>query len=193
MPSTIISSLGLLWREDHVFWGAGKQSGSLLGVPATNVTAPAIDFRDQVGIYVLYSDYKVIYVGQSGSGNQKLFKRLRQHRKDDLAGRWDRFSWFGTRRVIHGKRLSGKGERFRPTRYTVLDHIEGILIHACEPPLNGQGGRFGKNVKRYLQVRDERLGPTTHELLEVISRSDVVGINPKKLQLIGRKWKLPNQ
>ena len=192
MPFTLISSLGLFWREDYVFWGAGNQSGRLLGVPATNRTAKPIDFREQIGIYVLYSDYKIIYVGQSGSGEQKLFARIKQHRKDDLAGRWNRFSWFGTRRVFYRTRLSGVGEAFNPTRYGVLDHIEGILIHACEPPLNGQDGRFGINVKRYLQIRDERLGPSTHELLETIARSDKIGIEPKRLKQNGRIWEDPS-
>jgi predicted nuclease of predicted toxin-antitoxin system len=32
--------------------------------------------------------------------------------------------------------------------------------------LNGQGGRFGDNVIRYKQVRDERLGLTDHEMLQ---------------------------
>ena len=90
MESILISNVGFFWREDHVFWGAGSSAGSLLGVPAKNVTADVIDFREQSGIYVLYSDYKVLYVGQCGLGKQKLFTRLKQHRVDDLAERWDR-------------------------------------------------------------------------------------------------------
>ena len=54
MESILISNVGFFWREDHVFWGAGSSAGSLLGVPAKNVTAEAIDFREQSGIYVLY-------------------------------------------------------------------------------------------------------------------------------------------
>ena len=47
----------------------------------------------------------------------------------------------------------------------VLDHIEAILIHSIEPPLNRQGGRFGESVTRYLQRRDDRLGPTEEGMI----------------------------
>ncbi len=47
---------------------------------------------------------------------------------------------------------------------TEVVYIEGILIHTAEPPLNRQGGRL-KGVTRYLQVRDERLGPRESILL----------------------------
>lgn len=55
-----------------------------------------------------------------------------------------------------------------PALLTVLDHVEAILIHATEPPMNRQGGRFGDNVPRYLQKRDDRLGPTAEEMIKGI-------------------------
>lgn len=96
--SGIIQCYGLFWREEDVFWGAGRTRGQLLGVPARLRTATPTDFRQQVGIYVLYSGHQMIYVGQTGSGKRKLFSRLKAHRRDSLADRWDRFSWFGLRR-----------------------------------------------------------------------------------------------
>ena len=45
---------------------------------------------------------------------------------------------------------------------------EAILIHATEPPMNRQSGRFGDGVTRYLQQRDERLGPSTEEMIKGI-------------------------
>jgi hypothetical protein len=95
---------------------------------------------------------------------------LRQHRFDDLADRWNRFSWFGVRRVI-GAGLSVEKAAVHPSLETMLNQIEGILIHAAEPPMNGQGGRFGSNVKRYLQRRDLRLGGSDHEMLQNIIRN----------------------
>ncbi|TWW11761.1 hypothetical protein E3A20_04220 [Planctomyces bekefii] len=48
-----------------------------------------------------------------------------------------------------------------------------ILIHAIEPPLNRQGGRFGESVTRFLQVRDERLGKSVEDMVkEVYERGD---------------------
>ena len=180
MESILISNVGFFWREDHVFWGAGSSAGSLLGVPAKNVTAEVIDFREQSGIYVLYSDYKVLYVGQCGLGKQKLFNRLKQHRVDDLAERWDRFSWFGIRRVLGNGELSKEKLAVHPTLANVLNHVEGVLIHAVEPAMNSQKGRFGKRVKRYLQVRDSRLGTTTDEMLELLCEEN--GIDLKALK-----------
>jgi hypothetical protein len=94
----LIKNYGLFWAEKNVFWGVGNNAGTLLGVPAKNLTAKKIDFREQSGVYVLYADYQMVYVGQAGAGNQKLFTRLKQHTRDALAGRWNQFSWFGIRR-----------------------------------------------------------------------------------------------
>ncbi len=135
------------------------------------------NFREQSGIYVLYADYEVVYVGQSGFGNQKLFARLKQHRADDLGERWNRFSWFGIRRVNKSGKLSAETAAVHPTLKTVLNHVEGVLIHAVEPSMNGQKGRFGRKVVRYLQVRDSRLGPTTEKMVELVC--DEIGINLK--------------
>jgi hypothetical protein len=168
MADILISTVGFFWRKDHVFWGAGSSAGKLLGVPAKNVTANPIDFREHSGIYVLYSDYKPIYVGQCGLGNQQLLRRLKQHRIDDLAERWDRFSWFGIRRVKANGKLSAETSSVHPSIANVLNHVEGVLIHAIEPPMNGQKGRFGNRVIRFVQVRDPRLGPETEEMLRLL-------------------------
>lgn len=161
----MIKSIGLFWRRDQVYWGAGSQAGALLGVPASQRTVDPIDFRTQIGIYVLYSDYDPVYVGQAGSGHAKLFARLKHHRKDDLAERWDRFSFYGLRAVLANGNLSAETQAAHPPISTVLDHVEAILIHSMEPPMNRQSGRFGQQVTRYLQVRDERLGPTAEEMI----------------------------
>ncbi len=164
----LVRSVGLFWREDNVFWGAGSNSGSLYGVPFNATTQEPINFRKQIGIYALYADYDLVYVGQAGAGNQTLFSRLKHHRKNDLAGRWNRFSWFGVLRVLNSGALASKTDALHPDVPGVLNHIEAILIHAAEPPMNSQGGRFGNNVTRYKQVRDERLGLTDHEMIKKI-------------------------
>lgn len=167
MMSEIIQAYGVHWREEDVFWGAGNQAGSLLGVPAWSRTTEPIDFRQQAGIYVLYRDHELVYVGQAGSGKAMLFNRLKAHRRDQLAGRWNRFSWFGLRRVNASGSLGPVNIRSRAPFDTALNQIEAVLIAAAEPSLNKQGGRFGKR-RRYLQCRDERLGPTQEEMLRVV-------------------------
>ncbi|MEW4526862.1 GIY-YIG nuclease family protein [Maioricimonas sp. JC845] len=170
---SLVQSIGLFWNEADVFWGRGSQPGAIYGLPANNVTADPIDFREQVGVYVLYADYDLIYVGQTGSGKSKLLNRLKQHRTDDLAGRWNKFSWFGLRRVLASGELSNVNQAAHPELADVLNHIEAILIHAVEPPLNRQGGRFGEVVTRYLQWRDDRLPPTLEQMVLDIHRKVV--------------------
>jgi len=123
---------------------------------------------------MLYADYDLVYAGQVGRGRDTLFTRLKYHRTHELAGRWNRFSWFGVRRVLANNALSNINDALHPALNIVLDHIEAILIHAAEPPMNGQGGRFGSQVTQYKQVRDERLGPTDHQML--VALCDDAGI-----------------
>lgn len=164
----LIKNYGLFWSERDVFWGVGNNAGTLLGVPARNLTADEIDFREQSGVYVLYADYQMVYVGQAGAGNQKLFVRLKQHTRDSLAGRWNQFSWFGIRKVKANGDLAAEADGAHSTLPQVLNHIEAILIHAAEPKQNRQGGRFGENVAQYLQRRDDSLGPTGEEMVRKI-------------------------
>src|SRR5262245_14057791 len=97
----IIRNYGLFWRMDEVEWnpGAGRRTFRLLGRQGANRgTLRVADFRNQTGIYVLYSDYGPHYVGltrKKGIGN-----RLKDHLTDELEGWWNRFSWFGFRTVL---------------------------------------------------------------------------------------------
>lgn len=169
MPNAPILCLGARWYGADVYWNTSPDNAILAGVPRQNVTAPAVNFAHQSGIYILYSDDRPMYVGQA---NKTLFARLKHHWLiDDLAGRWNCFTWFGMRRVIGGKnpRLSDAEPKFNIEKSQLLDHFEAAMIHAFEPPMNGQEGRFGKQVWRYKQVRDSRLGPTDRLLMEGIA------------------------
>lgn len=170
MPNQpLIRNYGLFWNAHDVFWGAGSSAGTLLGVRPNKTTKQPVDFRDQRGIYVLYAEYDMVYVGQNNG--QELLSRLKQHRKDDLAGRWDRFSWFGLRAVLTTGKLAKYNQDVHVSSGQVLNHIEAILIHSAEPQLNRQGGRFGDNIQRFLQKRDDRLGPSEEEMLRAIYES----------------------
>ena len=135
----LIQNYGLFWRRSDVFWGRQKVSGHLKGCPAKGVFR-TVDFREQQGVYCLYDDsFRLVYVGQAGANvNQRLFVRLRQHKTDDLADRWARFSWFGIRRVTNQDRLAAEAKGKHTTSGAVLNHIEAILISASEPPTIGR-------------------------------------------------------
>ena len=168
----LISNFGLFWKKDDVFWGKPRVAGNLLGILAGARRSSAVNFREQAGIYVLYADYKIVYIGQAGNGNSKLYSRLKFHLSDDLAGRWNQFSWFGLKWVLNDGGLSGSTAALHPATDILLNHIEAILIHASEPPKNKQGGLWGKGVAQFLQFRDEKnLGKVDSELLEDIHKS----------------------
>lgn len=169
MPSAPILCLGAQWRASDVYWKVTIKNAELRGVNAKNVKAPSVNFAAQTGTYILYADYKPVYVGQA---NGSLFARLQMHhRTDDLAGRWNTFTWLGMRKALSGDdpNLSSNASKFTISRKQLLDHLEAAMIHAFEPPMNGQEGRFGEQVTRYRQVRDSRLGPSDRQLMETIA------------------------
>lgn len=151
---SLIKNYGLMWRRDSVFWGAGSNKGALRG----RRSGAVIDFREQIGVYVLYDEARrPVYVGQAGQGNARLFIRLRTHRQDSLAHRWQYFSWFGLLSVNKSGRLSRwdhSGKRVSGTIKSTLDEIEGVLIAATEPAFNKQGAKF-KGIARYRQEPHE--------------------------------------
>ncbi len=160
----LIRNYGLFWRLDDVYWGKPKDSGKLMGRRANKARSAAVDFREQRGVYVLYDDnFKIVYLGQAGGrNNARLFGRLKVHKRDHLAQRWSRFSWFGICPVEKFELQVGYNPA-NPTIKDVLDHIEGILLAAAEPPLNLQRGRFGSGVERYLQLPWDKQHDLDHE------------------------------
>ncbi len=185
MPTAPILNLGARWKAQDVYWNSAPKNAKLLGASAKY--GPRANFVYQSGIYVLYANFTPIYVGQA---NQSLFVRLKEHHlRDDFVGRWDRFSWFGFRRVIGGDnpRLSVPGVNFSISTKQLLNHLEAIMIHGFEPTLNGQDGRFGESVVRFDQIRDERLGPDDRDLIEMIAtKTEAL---PKGMRITKTGWK----
>ncbi len=72
----LIRSYGLLWDREKVQW-----KGRAAGLPGRiRVKKGEVDFRRQVGIYALYDEeFRLLYVGQAGRGEKKLFDRLKLH------------------------------------------------------------------------------------------------------------------
>lgn len=109
-----------------------------------------MDFREQRGIYALYADYELVYIGQTGAGNQRLFSRLKAHRTDHLTERWNRFSWFGTQWVTQSGELSRDTQVVHDSTEVGLNILEAISIAVAEPRLNLQRGRWGE-TQQYFQ------------------------------------------
>ena len=146
----MIENFGLHWRAEKVFWGRPNDSGTLLGARSRSKYAKRVDFRYQRGIYTLYADYDLVYVGQTGSAQEdRLFKRLKAHRSDHLSERWNRFSWFGTQWVTKQDKLSAEAARVAATVPAALNILEAMAIAISEPRLNLSRGRWGDAVQFY--------------------------------------------
>lgn len=154
-----LKNFGLQWEREAVQWsGTRGNAGHLSGIGPIGVAKKnqvTADFRNQIGIYILYNNDKAVYVGQAGSGGHDLFSRLKQHLTDHLADRWNKFSWFGIRNVNKDGTLSkATGELNRTLKSgDILDLIEGLMINVIEPPLNKQGARWG-DIDQYYQVAE---------------------------------------
>lgn len=173
----MIYNYGLLWHRDRIFWGNGPKPAHLRGmenrsrreVPPSNTRT--VDFREQIGIYALYQDFELVYVGQTGANAKKgeegtnFYTRLNNHKADDLADRWNRFSWFGIRKVNKTvKKTAGYLEaghlaiittRTVTERADVLNTLEAMIISISEPKLNRQGGSW-KPAEEYFQWWDDK-------------------------------------
>ena len=148
----MITHYGLFWSERDVFWGYQNNPGELLGREEGQRDQPGAptkaeieespkDFRKYVGLYCLYVNNDLLYIGEAGLGTKSnLFDRLKQHRKDVMAGRWDRFSWFG--------RESCTGQT---SVESALRQVEAITIAIINPGFNKQSGTFA-NAKQVFQA-----------------------------------------
>jgi hypothetical protein len=97
----IISSYGLFWRADEVAWfpGQGKNFRLYGRRGSSGKSLQICDFWRQEGIYILYGNLGSYYGGLT----KHLGYRLRDHMRDKHNGNWDRFSWFGFRKILRGK------------------------------------------------------------------------------------------
>lgn len=133
---TFIRSYGLFWSREEIEWSPGSGNGGafrLLGRVNKNVPALRVaDFRDQRGIYVLYDDYGPYYVGLAR--DQGIGDRLRDHTRDRHKDKWDRFSWFGFRRVLKStdaqglQKLGAMPQRLLAGTSSAIGDIEALLM-----------------------------------------------------------------
>lgn len=171
---TIIANMGLFWDRRNVRWRGNRRIGKrcLLGLRKRAKRTGEVDFWLQAGIYALYTDdYELVYVGQAGLGDAScLGNRLLSHTRDDLAGRWDIFSWFGLRKVNRNNTLGARFKLANTTNPILANVLEGVLIEVAEPPMNSQKGRFGPRVIRYLQALPDEADDEVRLLKQVNNR-----------------------
>jgi hypothetical protein len=133
-----IRCFGLFWRRDEVDWtpGSGAKDGfRLLG--RSGKIHPGLrvaDFWEQLGIYILYGNHGPYYVGLTKKG--ELGGRLKDHTKDEHKDEWDRFSWFGFRKVLTGTdddglcNLANMAQTQFGNPISDIKDIEALLVRA---------------------------------------------------------------
>ncbi len=144
-PTGLIQCSGMFWQRVNVVW---KSNPKILGQQL--IGSEAVNFCDQIGVYLLHDRDRVIYVGRSI--DRPMGQRLFEHTKDRLNGRWDRFSWFGLKGVDESGQLHD-ADLVANDVNMVIATLEALLIEALEPPQNRKrGDQF--SVTEYLQVAD---------------------------------------
>ena len=148
----MITHFGLFWSERSVHWaGAKSNEGAMLGIekqprekrgrPTKAEQRAEKNYRNYVGLYCLYGGGSLLYIGEAGlETKNNFFGRLKQHKKGPLAGRWDRFSWFG--------RENCEGD---VSTKLSLAQLEAISIAIINPGFNKQSGTF-QGAKQVFQV-----------------------------------------
>lgn len=137
-----VTSFGLFWRKSEVEWYPGQGNRGqfhLIGrIGANSGRVRLADFRKQQGIYILYDEYGSVYTGLNR--NQGLGKRLKDHTDDHLAGKWDRFSWFGFHPlgpVSNGVQgINDQADDIDEGTDASIGDLEALLIKVLNPRLN---------------------------------------------------------
>jgi hypothetical protein len=148
----LVTSYGLSWKLAETEWlPENGKTGRLVGRRRRRGFA---NFYRQRGVYVLYRNSDVYYVGIS----KQLGHRIRQHMKDAHEGLWDHFHWFGFYEITDHKDPKGFLE-FAPAAIeaaiklsNVLHDFEALLDRAFPAPGAGRKAYFGGLAEKWEQV-----------------------------------------
>lgn len=146
--NSIIKNFGMYWSRSEVNWKTMNLFGTQI------MGSKNVNFKEQCGIYLLHDAREVIYVGQAVK--QPISKRLADHCKDRLSGRWDRFSWFGFYGINEdGSLMQGDFQNTNFSMENLANAFEAILIEGLEPRQNRKAGNdFGLE---FIQEKDPEL------------------------------------
>ena len=147
LSDSIIHSFGMYWQRDLVVW---RNDPKMFG--KQQALSKPVDFGKQKGIYILYDQHTVVYVGRSI--DRPLGKRLFEHTVDRLGSRWNRFSWFGLLDVTQEGSL--RETALNTSLAALVATLEALLIEALEPPQNRKRGDDFSAIE-YIQDIDPEL------------------------------------
>ena len=133
-----VAAYGLFWERDKVDWDRHR----IWGYDISPDPAHLINFANQQGVYLLHNWQSVVYVGKTAAQENGLFQRLQHHhQRQSWSNKWERFSWFGIRRVdeVSGAMVDVVDDA-TPEVVTAL--MEAVLIETLGPPFNNQRGSY---------------------------------------------------
>ncbi len=129
-----IQSYGLKWRYD-------------LGMTGFQAGADPVDFSGQIGVYILYRDDDIVYVGESSKGKKKgIYGKLIGHKDDGWA--FSTYSWFGVLPLDAQNHIDLTAANLSAER--LVKNLEAMLIYLLEPSWNTKPGEY-KHIPRYEQ------------------------------------------
>lgn len=171
----LIQAYGLNWNPEFVEWkSSGQPKGVLNGKVKIKEVQRVIDFWEGHGLYVLHHEFRTVYVGRTT--NRGLGHRLRDHLKDEFAGKWDSFSWFIVNRINISSGSLGKSVGRKLEAREVISILEALAIYVSDPPMNRKRERLLGSYK-VRQANSEKLKTTHGYLMEILKRLPPV---PKK-------------
>jgi len=133
----LISTFGTLWNPDIVNWGIPdkKSRTELKGSFLHRNKKRIIDVTEGLGIYVLYKDYEIVYVGRAAGAT--IGQRLKSHLTNRMEGRWDSFSFYLVNKVNKtSEKLAAAPSVRQIDPKETTESLEALLIEIANPPLN---------------------------------------------------------
>lgn len=159
-----LACYGIFWNPFVIDWPNKK----LLGTGRTEKKKYVINFWEACGIYVLFHEFKPVYVGQT----DRMGPRLEEHMTDRLVARWDMFSWFS---INHPNWKSGGVRKVKNRALKmplIVRTFELLLIHITTPPLNRQYGSM-PNAHEFKQGNAKQ-PKTIREYMEALSMRNLM-------------------
>jgi hypothetical protein len=154
----LVGAYGTFWEASLIDWRAS--GWRMLGRQGVNIPVLRIaDFRKARGVYALYSDTGIYYVGLA-AGTNGIGGRLKDHRSDIHAERWSRFSWFafdGPSETVTYADGVLKHDEWASIQEAegklVIREMEALLLAVTSPPGNISRTKFQEGSP-WVQVAD---------------------------------------
>lgn len=160
IPAHLITAYGNFWEREEAF-GNRIERGKKQLLGSRGVRRPGVrlcDFRKAAGVYILWNDYRAVYVGLA-RGGEGLYQRLSMHHAE--RSEWNRFSWYSVDPVIDSTYDGWSEIEYRdeqgatPSVDVLVRELEALLIMVLGThSLKAQRAMKFLSGGEWLQVKD---------------------------------------